>query len=194
MYFVNESVLLQLHQSLQESPPPKSSFYVDGLVYASLPVIWTGAVSDAWDDPANWTSCGTPDVTREVLIPNVSPNSYPVLTGEKRCRSLEILPGATFIIAPGGNINYITGHAVFEATHGTAPSFAGLDKVNPSSVILSGMMMLNYMGWKEAAKLIVSGIEKSIEQKRVTYDFQRLMPGSTLLKCSEFGDAIIENM
>ena len=83
---------------------PKSTFYIDGLVYASLPATWTGAVSNAWGDPANWTSCGTPDVTRHVLIPNVSPNSFPVLTGEKRCRSLEILPGATLIIAPGGNI------------------------------------------------------------------------------------------
>jgi isocitrate dehydrogenase len=97
-------------------------------------------------------------------------------------------------IAPGANINYINGKAIFEATHGTAPKYAGLDKVNPSSVILSGEMMLRYMGWKEAADLILSSMEKTIAQKRVTYDFHRLMEGATLLKCSEFGDALISNM
>ncbi|MCO5232162.1 MAG: NADP-dependent isocitrate dehydrogenase [Chitinophagales bacterium] len=97
-------------------------------------------------------------------------------------------------IAPGANINYITGMAIFEATHGTAPKYANLDKVNPSSVILSGVMMLEYMGWQEAANLINQGIEKSIAQGRVTYDFHRLMDNATLLKCSEFGDAIVENM
>ncbi|MCL4168527.1 UNVERIFIED_CONTAM: hypothetical protein GTU68_015876, partial [Idotea baltica] len=97
-------------------------------------------------------------------------------------------------IAPGANINYSTGIAIFEATHGTAPKYAGLDKVNPSSVILSGVMMLEYMGWQEAADLIVKGIEGAIDKKTVTYDFERLMKGATLLKCSEFGNAIIENM
>ena len=97
-------------------------------------------------------------------------------------------------IAPGANINYITGHAIFEATHGTAPKYAGLDKVNPSSVILSGVMMFEYMKWTEAAKLIVDGLENAIASKRVTYDFHRLMEGATLLKCSEFGDEIIKNM
>jgi len=97
-------------------------------------------------------------------------------------------------IAPGANINYINGKAIFEATHGTAPKYAGLDKVNPSSVILSGEMMLRYMGWKEAADLILSSMEKTIAQKQVTYDFHRLMEGATLLKCSEFGDALISNM
>jgi isocitrate dehydrogenase len=97
-------------------------------------------------------------------------------------------------IAPGANINYVTGHAVFEATHGTAPKYAGQDKVNPGSVILSGEMMLRYMGWDEAADLIVSSLEKTIGQKRVTYDFERLMPGSTLLRTSEFGRAMVENM
>lgn len=97
-------------------------------------------------------------------------------------------------IAPGANINYTSGIAIFEATHGTAPKYAGQDKVNPSSVILSGVMMLEYMGWQEAADLIVKGIEGAISKKTVTYDFERLMDGATLLKCSEFGDAIIENM
>lgn len=97
-------------------------------------------------------------------------------------------------IAPGANINYINGKAIFEATHGTAPKYAGLDKVNPSSVILSGEMMLRYMGWKEAADLILSSMEKTIAKKHVTYDFHRLMEGATLLKCSEFGDALISNM
>jgi isocitrate dehydrogenase len=97
-------------------------------------------------------------------------------------------------IAPGANINYVTGHAIFEATHGTAPKYAGLDKVNPSSVILSGCMMLEHLGWNEASEMIYKGIETSIAKKRVTYDFERLMEGATLLKCSEFGDEIIANM
>jgi len=97
-------------------------------------------------------------------------------------------------IAPGANINYTTGHAIFEATHGTAPKYADLDKVNPGSVILSGVLMFEHLGWQEAADLIVAGTEKTIAQKRVTYDFERLMDGATLLKCSEFGSAIIENM
>ncbi len=97
-------------------------------------------------------------------------------------------------IAPGANINYDTGHGIFEATHGTAPKYAGQDKVNPSSVILSGVMMLNHMGWNEAADLIESGLARAIAEKRVTYDFHRLLEGATMLKCSEFGDAILENM
>jgi isocitrate dehydrogenase len=97
-------------------------------------------------------------------------------------------------IAPGANINYLTGHAIFEATHGTAPKYAGQDKVNPGSLILSGEMMLRYLGWPEAADLIVRSLEKTIAQKRVTYDFERLMPGSTLLKTSEFGKAMVDNM
>jgi isocitrate dehydrogenase len=97
-------------------------------------------------------------------------------------------------IAPGANINYITGHAIFEATHGTAPKYAGQDKVNPGSVILSGVMMLEYMGWQEAADMISKGMEKAIATKRVTYDFHRLMEGATLLKCSEFGKEIVKNM
>jgi isocitrate dehydrogenase len=97
-------------------------------------------------------------------------------------------------IAPGANINYETGHAIFEATHGTAPKYAGLDKVNPSSVILSGVLMLEHLGWTEAAKLVVDAMEKSIASKVVTYDFARLMDGATEVKCSEFGDELIKNM
>ncbi len=97
-------------------------------------------------------------------------------------------------IAPGANINYVTGHAVFEATHGTAPRYAGQDKVNPGSLILSGEMMLRYIGWNEAADLIISSLERTIGQKRVTYDFERLMTGATLLKTSEFGRAMAQNM
>jgi isocitrate dehydrogenase len=97
-------------------------------------------------------------------------------------------------IAPGANINYQTGHGIFEATHGTAPKYAGQDKVNPSSLILSGVMMLSHLGWNEAAALIEKGIAAAIARKTVTYDFHRLMEGATVLKCSEFGDAIIENM
>lgn len=97
-------------------------------------------------------------------------------------------------IAPGANINYTSGHAIFEATHGTAPKYAGLDKVNPGSVILSGVLMLEHLGWQKAADLIVDAVEKTISQKTVTYDFERLMDGATLLKTSEFGDALIKNM
>jgi isocitrate dehydrogenase len=97
-------------------------------------------------------------------------------------------------IAPGANINYVTGHAVFEATHGTAPRYANQDKVNPGSVILSGEMMLRYLGWGEAADLVIKGLEGAIGQKRVTYDFERLMPGATLVSCSGFGEAVVENM
>ena len=97
-------------------------------------------------------------------------------------------------IAPGGNINYDTGHAIFEATHGTAPKYANQDKVNPGSVILSGEMMLRHLGWDEAAALIINGLATSIKNKTVTYDFHRQMEGATLLKCSEFADKIIENM
>jgi len=97
-------------------------------------------------------------------------------------------------IAPGGNINYATGHAIFEATHGTAPKYAGLDKVNPASVILSGEMMFRYMGWNEVADLIIHGVEGAIGAKIVTYDFARLMEGANEVKCSEFGNAIVDHM
>lgn len=97
-------------------------------------------------------------------------------------------------IAPGANINYVTGRAIFEATHGTAPKYAGQDKVNPSSVILSGEMMLRHMGWSEAADLVIKSMEKTVSSKVVTYDFARLMTGATEVKCSEFGQALIANM
>ena len=97
-------------------------------------------------------------------------------------------------IAPGANINFETGHAIFEATHGTAPKYAGLDKVNPGSVILSGALMFDYMGWSEVTESIYSGLEKTIISKKVTYDFHRLMENATLVKTSEFGDAIISNL
>lgn len=97
-------------------------------------------------------------------------------------------------IAPGANINYMTGHAVFEATHGTAPKYAGLDKVNPSSVLLSAEMMLRHLGWDEAADLIIASMEKTISSKIVTYDFARLMEGATEVKCSQFADALIKNL
>ncbi len=97
-------------------------------------------------------------------------------------------------IAPGGNINYVTGHAIFEATHGTAPKYANQDKVNPGSVILSGEMMLRHLGWGEAADLVVKGMDGAISARRVTYDFARLMEGATEVKTSQFADAIIANM
>jgi isocitrate dehydrogenase len=97
-------------------------------------------------------------------------------------------------IAPGGNINYISGHAIFEATHGTAPKYANLDRVNPGSVVLSGEMMFRHLGWVEAADLILKGLHGAIASKKVTYDFARLMPGGTEIKCSEFGDNIIEHL
>jgi len=97
-------------------------------------------------------------------------------------------------IAPGGNINYLSGHAVFEATHGTAPKYANQDKVNPGSVILSGVMMLEHMGWQEAADLIVRSLEQTIEAKTVTYDFARLMEGAREIKCSEFAGEMIKRM
>jgi len=97
-------------------------------------------------------------------------------------------------IAPGGNINYVTGHAVFEATHGTAPKYANQDKVNPGSVVLSGVMMLEHMKWQEAADLILKGLEKAIAAKTVTYDFARLMEGAKEIKCSQFADEMIKQM
>ena len=115
------------------------------------------------------------------------------LNGDYISDSLAAIVGGIGI-APGANINYTSGHAIFEATHGTAPKYAGQDKVNPSSVILSGVMMFEYIGWQEVDDLIVKGIEGAIISKRVTYDFNRLMDGATELKCSEFGHEIVSNM
>ena len=126
------------------------------------------------------------------------PNEYSVvatlnLNGDYISDALAAIVGGIGI-APGANINYVTGHAIFEATHGTAPKYAGLDKVNPGSVILSGAMMLEFLGWIEASDLIYKGLETAINNKRVTYDFHRQMEGATLLKCSEFGTEIIKGM
>jgi isocitrate dehydrogenase len=136
------------------------------------------------------------DVTLQFVL--IRPKDYDViatcnLNGDYLSDALAAQVGGIGI-APGANINYETGHAVFEATHGTAPKYADLDKVNPGSVILSGEMMLRYMGWSEAADLIIKGIEGAVNNKTVTYDFERLMPGAKLVSCSGFGDAIIANM
>jgi isocitrate dehydrogenase len=136
------------------------------------------------------------DVTFQNIL--LSPLDYDViatmnLNGDYLSDAVAALVGGIGI-APGANINYETGHAVFEATHGTAPKYTDLDKVNPGSVILSGEMMFRYMDWTEAADMIVKGIEGAIGAKTVTYDFERLTEGATLLKCSEFGDAIIQHM
>ena len=136
------------------------------------------------------------DVTLQFVL--IRPRDYDViatmnLNGDYLSDALAAQVGGIGI-APGANINYVTGHAIFEATHGTAPKYADLDKVNPGSVILSGEMMLRYMGWTEAADLIVKGMEGAVAAKTVTYDFARLMDGATEVKCSEFGDAIIKWM
>jgi len=136
------------------------------------------------------------DVTLQFVL--IRPKDYDViatmnLNGDYLSDALAAQVGGIGI-APGANINYVTGHAIFEATHGTAPKYADLDKVNPGSVILSGEMMLRYMGWGEAADLIVKGMEGAVAAKTVTYDFARLMEGATEVKCSEFGDAIIHWM
>ena len=126
------------------------------------------------------------------------PGEYDVITtlnlnGDYISDALAAIVGGIGI-APGANINYITGHAIFEATHGTAPKYAGKDMVNPSSVILSGVMMFDHLGWFEAGELITRGIQKAIEAKTVTYDFHRLMDGATKVSCSGFGEAIIANI
>ncbi len=136
------------------------------------------------------------DVTLQFVL--IRPKDYDViatlnLNGDYLSDALAAQVGGIGI-APGANINYVTGHAIFEATHGTAPKYADLDKVNPGSVILSGEMMLRYLGWTEAADLIVKGMEGAIAAKTVTYDFARLMDGATEVKCSEFGEAIIRQM
>ena len=160
-------------------------------------------------DGGPWHTLKNPNTGKDIIIKDViadaflqqlltRPAEYAViatmnLNGDYISDALAACVGGIGI-APGANINYDTGHAIFEATHGTAPKYAGQDKVNPGSVILSGVLMLEHMGWQEAADLIVKGIEGAISAKTVTYDFERLMEGATLLKCSEFGKAIVEHM
>src|SRR5438552_1108379 len=157
----------------------------------------------SWDDCAGKPPAGKilvkdaiTDAFRQQIL--TRPDEFDVipccnLTGDLISDALAAQVGGIGI-APGANINYDTGHALFEATHGTAPKYAGQDKVNPGSVILSGEMMLRYMGWNEAADRIVAGIEKTIGQKVVTYDFARMMEGAREVKCSEFGTAVIKSM
>ena len=140
------------------------------------------------------------DVIADAMLQQIltRPSEYDVITtlnlnGDYISDALAAQVGGIGI-APGANINYDSGHALFEATHGTAPKYAGQDKVNPGSVILSGEMLLRYLGWKDAADLIIKAMQKTIRAKTVTYDFERLMDGAKLLKCSEFGNAIIENL
>ncbi len=160
-------------------------------------------------DGGPWHSFGNPYTGEQIIVKDViadamlqqiltRPSEYDViatlnLNGDYISDALAAQVGGIGI-APGANINYDTGHALFEATHGTAPKYAGQDKVNPGSVILSGEMMLRHLKWFEAADLIVKGMEGTIGAKTVTYDFERLMDGAKLLKCSEFGNAIIENL
>ncbi|HET6273554.1 MAG TPA: NADP-dependent isocitrate dehydrogenase [Bacteroidota bacterium] len=157
----------------------------------------------------SWDECGGNPPSGRILIKDViadaflqqiltRPAEYDViatlnLNGDYISDALAAQVGGIGI-APGGNINYETGFAVFEATHGTAPKYAGLDKVNPGSVILSGEMMFRYLGWKEAADLILNALNKTIQAKVVTYDFARLMEGAREVKCSEFGEALVKNM
>ncbi|MEM8865399.1 MAG: NADP-dependent isocitrate dehydrogenase [Planctomycetota bacterium] len=160
-------------------------------------------------DGGPWCSFKSPKTGAEIVVKDViadamlqqiltRPAEYSViatlnLNGDYISDALAACVGGIGI-APGGNINYDTGHAIFEATHGTAPKYADQDKVNPGSVILSGEMMLRHLGWTEAADLIIQGINGAIGAKTVTYDFERQMQGATLLKCSEFGDAIVKHM
>jgi isocitrate dehydrogenase len=161
------------------------------------------------DRTVSWEECGGRPPAGKILIKDAITDAFlqqiltrpdefdviaaPNLTGDLLSDALAAQVGGIGI-APGGNINYDTGHALFEATHGTAPKYTGLDKVNPGSVILSGEMMFRYMGWTDAADRIVKGLEATLAQKVVTYDFARLMEGAREVKCSEFATAIIDNM
>ncbi len=161
------------------------------------------------DSTVSWDDCGGNPPAGKVLIKDTiadaflqqiltRPAEYDViatmnLNGDYISDALAAQVGGIGI-APGGNINYETGYAIFEATHGTAPKYAGLDKVNPGSLILSGEMMLRYLGWTEAADMIIAGLDKTIKSKTVTYDFARLMEGAREVKCSEFAKAIVQNM
>ena len=160
-------------------------------------------------ETVSWEECGGNPLAGKIVIKDViadaflqqiltRPAEYEViatlnLNGDYISDALAAQVGGIGI-APGANINYQNGYAVFEATHGTAPKYAGMDKVNPGSLILSGEMMLRYLGWTEAADLIVKGLNKAIQEKTVTYDFARLMEGAKEVKCSEFGEAIVKNM
>ena len=160
-------------------------------------------------DGGPWCTLKNPNTGEDIIIKDViadaflqqiltRPAEYAViatmnLNGDYISDALAAIVGGIGI-APGANINYETGYAIFEATHGTAPKYAGQDKVNPGSLILSGVMMFEYLGWQEAGSLIIKGLQAAIADKRVTYDFERLMDGATKLKCSEFGDEIIKNM
>jgi len=161
---------------------------IDGGPWCRIPAGKPGAglvIKDAIADITLQQVLTRPDEFDVIATPN--------LNGDYLSDALAAQVGGIGI-APGGNINYVTGHAVFEATHGTAPKYADQDKVNPGSVILSGEMMLRHLGWNEAADLVVKGMDGAIAAKRVTYDFARLMDGATELKTSEFGDAIIKHM
>lgn len=154
----------------------------------------------AFQNPKSGNTIVIKDVIADAFLQQIltRPSEYSViatlnLNGDYISDALAAIVGGIGI-APGANINYETGHAVFEATHGTAPKYAGKDMVNPGSVILSGVMMLEYIGWSEAAELIVRGLKAAIEARRVTYDFERLMEGATRLKCSEFGAEIVSQM
>jgi isocitrate dehydrogenase len=160
-------------------------------------------------DKGPWCSFKNPETGKDILIKDViadaflqqiltRPAEYSViatmnLNGDYISDALAAIVGGIGL-APGANINYETGHAIFEATHGTAPKYAGQDKVNPGSLILSGVMMLDYLGWKESAQMIINGLQKTILTKKVTYDLERLMEGAEKLKTSEFGSEIIKNM
>jgi isocitrate dehydrogenase len=153
-----------------------------------------------FENPRTGKTITVKDVIADAMLQQIllRPSEYSVLAtlnlnGDYISDALAAQVGGIGI-APGANINYQTGHAMFEATHGTAPKYAGQDKVNPSSVILSGEMMLRHLGWHEAADMLLASMSKTIGQKRVTYDFHRLMEGATLLRTSEFGSALIENM
>lgn len=158
------------------------------------------AANKAQDEAVNAGKIIVKDVIADAFLQQIilRPAEYSViatlnLNGDYISDALAAIVGGIGI-APGANINYDTGNAIFEATHGTAPKYAGQDKVNPGSLILSGAMMMEYLGWEPAAELIYKGLETSIASKKVTYDFERLMEGATLLKCSEFGQEIVNNM
>jgi isocitrate dehydrogenase len=161
---------------------------IDGGPWCRIPDGRPGAgivIKDAIADIALQQVLTRPDEFDVIATPN--------LNGDYLSDALAAQVGGIGI-APGGNINYLTGHAIFEATHGTAPKYANQDKVNPGSVVLSGEMMFRYMGWNEAADLIIKGMEGAISAKTVTYDFARLMEGAKEVRCSEFGDAVIRHM